>query len=285
MVMLHAFTLLCSAAHPPNILHIMADDTGWNDLGYKNTLINSPNIDHLALDGIRLVRHHAFKVCSPSRASFHTGRMAFSMGLYDNSNRAVAGMYPVVAQATPLHFKLLPELLKSQGYATHAIGKWHLGFALKKYTPTERGYDTFFGYYSAMTEDYWEHTHSVANGCELGLHSRDLHDSTSRSGPRAATDNGTYEATLFGDRAVDIITRHDPAAGPMFMYLAFHNEHDPHQAPSTELSIDKVGHIKTDTYKVTAALIQTMDVQVCLSAYRLNPTVVAAQKQQQQQQQ
>ena len=48
-------------------------DTGWNDLGFKNNLVQSPNIDRLAREGIRFDRHHAFKVCSPSRSSFHTG--------------------------------------------------------------------------------------------------------------------------------------------------------------------------------------------------------------------
>ena len=101
----------------------------------------------------------------------------------------------VVDQAVPLHFKLLPELLKARGYHTHAVGKvrppslpasvasrclrsrrrrrlvrrqWHLGYTTKAYTPTHRGYDTFYGYYSAMTEDYWAHTHAVADGCSLG---------------------------------------------------------------------------------------------------------------------
>ena len=100
-----------------------------------------------------------------------------------------------------------------------------------------------------MTEDYWEHTHSVANNCD-GVF-RDLHDSTAANGLRPGTDNGTYEATLFGDRAVAIILNHTagaagaaavdspasaegravaPDLAPFFMYLAFHNEHDPHQA-------------------------------------------------------
>ena len=78
-----------------------------------------------------------------------------------------------------------------------------------------------------MTADYWEHVHSVAPGCELGEHSRDLHDSTAAGGLRPGTDNGTYEATLFGDRAVHVIGNHtmQATAGlpaqPFFMYLAF----------------------------------------------------------------
>ena len=118
--------------------------------GFKNQ-IKSPNLDALAMGGIRLTRHHAFKVCSPSRSSFHTGRYAFSMGLYDNSPEAVPWIH-LNDQAVPRNFTLLPALLKQKGYATHAVGKWHLGYATTAYTPTFRGYDTFYGYYSAMTE-------------------------------------------------------------------------------------------------------------------------------------
>lgn len=123
-----------------------------------------------------------------------------------------------------------------------------------------------------MTEDYWAHTHSVASGCSLGDHSRDLHDSTAAGGLRPGLDNGTYEATLFGDRAVQVISAHDPVAAPLYMYLAFHNEHDPHQAPRDALKDDAVGRIKSDVYKVTAALIHTMDAQVGRVIDALNRT-------------
>lgn len=251
------------AATPPHIVHIMADDTGWNDLGYKNDLIESPNLDRLAMEGIRLTRHHSFKVCSPSRSSFHTGRYAFSMGLYDNSPAAVPFLPSFNAQAVPQHFTMLPALLKEQGYQTHLVGKWHAGYTTKAYTPTYRGYDTFFGYYNAMTEDYWSHTHAVSSGCSLGGHSRDISDNVGTN-LKAGTDNGTYEGTLFGERAVKLINAHGAAAtdDPFFLYLAFHNEHDPHQAPLASVTTANTDKIPLDVYKITAALIKTMDVQV-----------------------
>ena len=99
-----------AASVPPHIVHIMADDTGWNDLGYKNGLIDSPNLDRLAMEGIRLTRHHSFKVCSPSRSSFHTGRYAFSLGLYDNSPAAVPWLPAFNAQVCT-HVALRPKSL------------------------------------------------------------------------------------------------------------------------------------------------------------------------------
>jgi arylsulfatase A-like enzyme len=138
------------------------------------------------------------------------------------------------------------------------VGKWHLGHITKAYTPTHRGYDGFLGYYNAMTEDYWTHVHSAAAGCDAIV--PDMSNSTGLFGPiTPSRDNGTFESVLFGDHAVNIIANHD-ASKPLFMYLAFHNEHDPHQAPKA--SVESFPNVKSDTYKVTAALIETMDVQI-----------------------
>ena len=115
----------------------------------------------------------------------------------------------------------------------------------------------------------------MANGCELGAHAKDMHSSSVIFGLQAARDNSTYEAELFGDRAVELINQHSAQPGPpppLFLYQAFHNEHDPHQAPLDALSDDLVGHIKTDVYKVTAALINAMDVQVGRIVDALNST-------------
>lgn len=111
---------------------------------------------------------------------------------------------------------------------------------MRKYTPTYRGYETFMGYYNAMTEDHWTHVHSAGSSCNPYP---DMAESAGES-LRALNDNGTYECTLFGNRAVDIITAH-PTSSPMFMYLAFHNEHDPHQAPLA--SVEAQPHIRSDT--------------------------------------
>ena len=250
----------------PSIVHIMGDDVGWNDLGYHNELIASPWIDKLALGGVRLTNHHAFKVCAPSRSGFHTGRLPWQMGYYDNSGAATPWeTVDANKLGADTRFKLLPQLLEAKGYVSHAIGKWHLGGATRAYTPTYRGYSTFLGYYHAMTEDYWAHTHSTGSGCAgPGLANlwSDMSNNTGTS-LSISPDNGTYESILFGDHAVRTIANHARTAPsrPLFMYMAFHNEHDPHQAPRGD--IDKLESvIRSDTYKVTAAQIATMDVQI-----------------------
>eukprot|EP01052_Picozoa_sp_SAG31_P024431 SAG31_NODE_2078_length_6499_cov_2.182344_5_plen_144_part_00 len=126
--LLSAFVLAATGAVPggsalSNIIHIMGDDVGWNDVGYHNSLISSPWIDKLAGRGVRFTNHHAFKVCAPSRSGFHTGRLPWQMGYYDNSGAATP-WEPVDSNklGADLRFKLLPELLRLKGYVSHAIG-------------------------------------------------------------------------------------------------------------------------------------------------------------------
>jgi arylsulfatase A-like enzyme len=307
LLLLPIGAVAAAAVTPPHIVHIMADDTGvsahrrltvprclsaclccarrllgppdhpspqWNDLGYKNSMQRSPILDKLATEGMQLTSHYAFKVCSPTRSSFHTGRYPFSMGLYDNSPRAVPFLRPKITDgkdpeiaspmAVPVGYKLLPELLAAKGYRRHAVGKWHLGYAYRKYTPTYRGYESFLGYYNAMTNDHWTHAATVCAG--VTYPDMCLSNGTNL---RALGDNGTYEATLFGSRSVDLIEAHDTTT-PFFLYLAFHNEHDPHQAPLE--SVQSFPHIVDDTYKVTAAMIETMDVQIGRVVAALNST-------------
>eukprot|EP01052_Picozoa_sp_SAG31_P024430 SAG31_NODE_2078_length_6499_cov_2.182344_4_plen_247_part_00 len=150
--------------------------------------------------------------------------------------------------------------------------KWHVGCATRAYTPTYRGYASFLGYYHAMTEDHWAHTHATGSNCPGPGMGRLWNDMSNSTGDALgmSLDNGTYESTLFGDHAVNAINTHarwldstgrPSSAVPLFMYIAFHNEHDPHQAPKA--AIDQFeSTIRSDTYKVTAAQIATMDFQI-----------------------
>ena len=148
------------------VSHFLAEQVGWNDLGYHNDLIASPWIDKLALGGVRLTNHHAFKVCAPSRSGFHSGRLPWQMGYYDNSGAATPWISVDDNKlGADTRFKLLPELLALKGYVSHAIGKWHCGCSTRAYTPTYRGYSSFLGYYHAMTEDHWAHTHATGKNC------------------------------------------------------------------------------------------------------------------------
>jgi arylsulfatase A-like enzyme len=128
-----------SSTSPPNIVVILADDQGYGDLGsYGHPTIRSPNIDRLAAEGQRWTSFYAAPVCTPSRAQLLTGRLAVRTGL------ASGVLFPDSTGGLQPGEITIPEVLKPRGYATIAIGKWHLG-VLPQYLPTNQGFDAYFG--------------------------------------------------------------------------------------------------------------------------------------------
>jgi arylsulfatase A len=131
-----------SAERPPNIVVIFADDLGYGDLScYGHPTIRTPELDRMAREGMRFTQFYsAAEVCTPSRAGLLTGRLPPRSGMC--GKRRVA--FPNTKGGLPADEITVAELLKSRGYATACIGKWHLGH-LPEYLPTRNGFDTFFG--------------------------------------------------------------------------------------------------------------------------------------------
>jgi arylsulfatase B/arylsulfatase I/J len=101
------------------VVLIVADDLGYNDLGVTNggkTI--TPELDSLIKGGVTLSSYYTFRVCSPTRASIQTGRYPWGVGYYDMSDDSNHCVDPA--------FKMLPQLMKEEGYRTHAIGKWYV---------------------------------------------------------------------------------------------------------------------------------------------------------------
>ena len=130
----------CSEDKPPNIIVILADDLGYGDLqGYGASLINTPNIDKLAAEGVSLTQHYSSgNVCTPSRAGLLTGNYPIRTGLADRTVR------PGDDRGIRPGDTTLAEYLKELGYKTGLVGKWHLGDKAK-YHPFEHGFDEFLG--------------------------------------------------------------------------------------------------------------------------------------------
>jgi sulfatase-like protein len=111
-------------ADSPNIIYIVLDDVGFSDLGVYGSEIHTPNIDRLALAGLRYNNFHTRAICSPTRAALLTGRNSHSVSV-----RTVADLlngYPNDRGRITPHVTTLAEILRSAGYSTFAVGKWHL---------------------------------------------------------------------------------------------------------------------------------------------------------------
>lgn len=131
------------AAPTPNVIIIFADDLGYGDLGsYGHPTIRTPNLDRMAAEGMRFTQFYAAaSVCTPSRAGLLTGRYPIRSGMCSDSRRV---LFPDSQGGLPASEITIAELLRSAGYATACVGKWHLGHR-PEYLPGRHGFDHYFG--------------------------------------------------------------------------------------------------------------------------------------------
>ncbi|MFB6247036.1 MAG: sulfatase [Salinibacter sp.] len=128
---------------PPNIIVLFADDLGYGDIGpFGHPTIDTPHLNRMAREGMRLTQFYsAASVCTPSRAGLLTGRLPVRSGMASSERRV---LFPDSPGGLPDAEITIAEALKTEGYATAAIGKWHLGH-LPEHLPTEHGFDRYFG--------------------------------------------------------------------------------------------------------------------------------------------
>nr|XP_002131042.1 arylsulfatase I-like [Ciona intestinalis] len=224
-----SFLLICvvgtvaEATKKPHVVLILADDLGYNDVGYwgqnHGSAAKTPFLDSLAENGVRLENYYTHSVCSPTRGALMTGRNRIDIGL------AHGIIHTTQIEGLPLDNVLLPEQLSNCGYNTQMIGKWHLGFSSSKYAPWNRGFHGFYGFL-AGSENYWSKWLPMARHSNIG--GVDFTDST--TGPTNET-WGQYSAHVYASRARYVIQHHDQSK-PLFLYLPLQTPHTPLGAPS-----------------------------------------------------
>lgn len=187
---------------------------GWNDIGYHNPHVKTPNLDQLAYSGIRLESLYTLPLCTPSRSALLTGRYPFTIGM----QRYV--LQSGSPYCLPRDLTLLPQVLKSANYSTHIVGKWHLGGCNSSCFPTARGFDTFFGSLSGFQNHY-----SKENSEYRYLPLYDMWNGTTQY-----VDRSTYMMDLLSQRALQIISSHERDR-PLFLYLPTPLVHSPLQVP------------------------------------------------------
>ncbi len=227
-------------AKRPNIILIFSDDQGYGDLScYPHTLpIQTPNIDRLASEGLRLTDAHvSAPICSPSRAGLLTGRYQQRFGYYGNGD-AEPGI--------PTSQRLLGHYLKPAGYTTACIGKWHLGWEEKNH-PLNMGFDEFFGFLGGQ-HDYFDPNigHPGVGQDPNGY--APIYDGTE------LVEQIEYTTIDFTRRALDFINRH--AHHPFCLYLAYNAIHGPLQAPQEYLARYNNGATNRDKVR---AMLDVMD--------------------------
>ncbi|KAM9840927.1 arylsulfatase B [Aulostomus maculatus] len=238
-----------SAVQQPHIVVILADDFGWYDVGYHGSEIKTPNLDKLSAGGVRLENYYVQPLCTPSRNQLMTGRYQIHTGMQHQI------IWPCQPYCVPLDEKLLPQLMEEAGYATHMVGKWHLGMYKKDCLPTRRGFHTFFGYLTG-SEDYYSHVRCIRNAAlNLSRCALDLRD-----GEEVASGyKGEYSTELLSQKAADIIAAHNPAK-PLFLYVALQAVHEPLQVPAPY--VDPYSFIRDPHRRTYAGMVSAMDQAV-----------------------
>lgn len=219
----------------PNVLIFYADDLGYGELavqGYTKE-IPTPNIDSIARNGVRFTQGYvAATYCSPSRAGLMTGRYPTRFGHEFNAVARHSGL--------SLQETTMAQRLKTLGYATAAVGKWHLGGeASRDYYPTNRGFDEFYG--TLNNTPFYHPTQFIDSRKTLEIEKAD--------------DKNFYTTDAYAARAVDWLGKQTDK--PWFLYLPFNAQHAPLQAPQKYL--DRFPNIADEKRRIFAAMLSSMD--------------------------
>jgi len=256
---------------------ILADDYGYHDVGYHgSTAIKTPTLDRLARSGVRLDNYYVQPICTPSRSQLLSGRYQIHTGLQHSVIR------PCQQNSLPKEIPTIADQLRDAGYATHMVGKWHLGYFEEELVPTQRGFDSFFGFLNSekphfsnllcvSTEDILSIVHQLANSFgNMTHHLKNITDFFTKK-PQwcgqdlwsneavAANYSGHYSTHLFTNKAIDVIKAHatQQDTKPLYLYLAYQAVHTPLEVP--EAYTKQYESITDENRRLYAGMTTCMD--------------------------
>ncbi len=245
----------------PNIVLILADDLGYADIGVHGCEdVPTPNIDSIARNGVRFTDAYAnAAICSPSRTALMSGMYPHRYGHEDLTEITGPFFQPAVT---------LPQRLRSAGYATAAVGKWHLG-EKEGYAPLDRGFDDFFGFLGGGHFYFPDSIKKTKEMDEVMLRHIDNYSAPFRRN-RELFHETRYLTDAFAEESVDYITSRRGDSQPYFLYVAFNAVHTPMQAP--ERHLDRFAHITDSKRRTYAGMLSAMDEAIggILAALKAN---------------
>lgn len=215
----------------PNVLIFLIDDTGWGECGFQGaTDIPTPNMDSIAKAGVRFTQGYVSgPYCSPTRAGLMTGRYQTRFG-HEFNGSSRPGL--VKSETT------MADRLRAAGYATCAIGKWHLGEA-KGFYPMDRGFDEFYG--TLANTPFFRPSNFV--------------DSRKSPDVQAPNEKDFYTTDAYAERAEDWLGKQKDK--PWFLYVPFNAQHAPLEASKKYL--DRFPDVKDEKRKIFSAMMSAMD--------------------------
>ena len=237
---LGCFSLLVSCSiktdSKPNIIIILADDAGYSDFGFMGSdEIKTPNLDQLAFDGVTFNNAYvSASVCSPSRAGLLTGMYQQRFGHECNLDSDVNNSFDP-NQIT------IAEALKTEGYNTGLIGKWHLGDKTQNH-PLKNGFDYFWGFISGARNYFYDPNEEFRNSIRNVVEN---YTQTKFDG---------YLTDVLGDKAIGFINKNHQSNNPFFLFLSFNAPHTPMHAKD-----DVLEKFKDNPRQVYASMMWSMD--------------------------
>jgi arylsulfatase A len=200
-------------AAKPNIIIFFTDDQGYGDVGcYGASTFKTPHLDELAANGIRFTDFYvAASVCTPSRAALLTGKYPKQVNLHESV------IFPYSEHGLDPKETTLPEILKTVGYSTAMIGKWHLGHSSNSLMPNNQGFDFYFGvpYSNDMDGHYYKHINFQSPPLPIYKNTEIVNEGV----------NQDQLTTMWTTAAVEYITSSEE--NPFFLYIAHSLPHLP----------------------------------------------------------
>ncbi len=277
----------CSPPRPPNILHILADDLGYGELGcYGQKKIRTPNLDSLAAQGMSFRRHYSGSpVCAPSRCVLLTGKHTGHSIVRNNTERGGWGTHAFGLEAEEGQFPLpartptLSRSLQGRGYRTGAFGKWGLGGPGTEGHPNAQGFDRFFGYLCQRKAHSYYPTHLWSDGDKYPLRNEYIKEHQKLDAPLDSPEayyqrftGPDYACDVILDKALDFIRENKDEA--FFLHYASPIPHVALQIPPERLEEypeewDDVPYLGQKSYaphpyprRAYAAMITQLDREV-----------------------